>query len=273
MSTPGVSVIMPVYNTAAYLGQAIESILGQTFTDLELLIINDGSTDSSASVIGQYKDPRIIYVENEVNKGLVYTLNRGIDLARGEWIARMDGDDISLTNRLEMQLNHLISHPGIDILATRIALMDESGADSGQWPADAANISPEQIRNYLPRDNCIAHPSIMARAAVMKKFRYREEQSESEDYDLWLRLVASGIGIHKLNTVLLRHRIVTNSFTRQRQKNVFSKLARVKFRFIDWAREEGLDGPFVREVRKQAYIDLGKAMLKNLKKNLWGTGS
>jgi hypothetical protein len=113
----------------------------------------------------------------------------------------------------------------------------------------------------------------MAKTSVMKTFRYREEQAESEDYDLWLRMAASGVQIHKLDEILLRHRIRSTSFTRERQQNVFSKLARVKLRFVDWAISAGLSGPFVTQVRRQAYLDRGRAVLKNIKTSVWGTGS
>ena len=96
---PKVSVLLPVYNAEKYLQEAIDSILRQTFTDFELLLINDGSTDGSEEVIRQYHDDRIVYIKNDGNKGLIYTLNRGIEAAKGTYIARMDADDVSLPER------------------------------------------------------------------------------------------------------------------------------------------------------------------------------
>ena len=105
MNTPAVSVIMPVYNADKFLNQAIHSILNQTFTDLEFIIINDGSEDKSKEIIKGYQDSRIIYLENTRNEGLVPSLNKGISAAKGKYIARMDADDIALESRLQMQID------------------------------------------------------------------------------------------------------------------------------------------------------------------------
>src|SRR5450432_2078787 len=96
MNPPEISVILPAYNTEAYLGKAIQSLLDQSFRDFELLIINDGSTDKTEDIIRSFSDPRIVYIKNEQNYGLIDTLNKGIDISRGKYIARMDGDDICL---------------------------------------------------------------------------------------------------------------------------------------------------------------------------------
>ena len=115
-TVPGVSVVMPAYNAEKYLREAIDSILAQTYTDFELIIINDGSTDSTKEVIHSYSDPRIIYIENERNSGICITLNKGLDASRGRYIVRMDSDDISVPERLEVQvwMPTLISeHPAL----------------------------------------------------------------------------------------------------------------------------------------------------------------
>ncbi len=221
MPSPKVSVIMPVFNASTYLGEAIQSILNQTFTDFEFIILNDGSTDQSEQVILSFADKRIRYVKNDRNSGVIFTLNKGIDMAQGEWIARMDGDDISDSRRFEKQLEYLNTHAGSVVLATRISLINEKGDISGVWKDDEAAITCPQIRAWLPRNNCIAHPTIMMRTAVLKKYRYHENQLHSEDYDLWLRLVSDGIDIHKLNEPLLNHRIHTSSVTRSQKQNVF----------------------------------------------------
>jgi glycosyltransferase involved in cell wall biosynthesis len=100
MIVPAVSVILPAYNCEKYIAQAIESVLQQTFTDLELIIINDGSIDKTESIILSFSDPRIIYLKNEINRGLIFTLNKAIEIAQGNYIARMDADDISLPARI-----------------------------------------------------------------------------------------------------------------------------------------------------------------------------
>jgi glycosyltransferase involved in cell wall biosynthesis len=268
MSSPRVSVIMPVYNTAAYLGEAIQSILDQSYGDFEFIIINDGSTDHSEQIINSFNDPRIIYLNNEENQGLVYTLNRGVNLASGEWIARMDGDDISLPIRFEEQMQYLHDHPYVDVLATTVQLIDEQGADAGIWVDDQSAILPEQILAHLPVNNCIAHPTVMVRAEILKKFKYLEEQAQAEDYDLWLRMASRGYVIHKLNETLVKHRISRTSFTRSRQQNVFSKLAITKFRFAKKAWRSGNRGSFVFKTYCYACLDEIKAWMKPIKQKL-----
>ena len=124
---PKLSVIMPVYNGERYLSQAIESILNQTFRDFELLIINDGSTDRSREIAASYADPRIVLTDNERNMGLSRSLNRGIRLARGEYIARQDADDLSHPDRLRRQVEYLERHPDTVLLGTRIQWIDPQG--------------------------------------------------------------------------------------------------------------------------------------------------
>jgi glycosyltransferase involved in cell wall biosynthesis len=268
MSSPTVSVIMPVFNTAEHLGEAIQSILDQRYANFEFIIINDGSTDHSKQIINSFNDPRIITLENEQNQGLVFTLNRGVNLARGEWIARMDGDDISLPIRFEEQMQYLHNHPYVDVLATTVQLIDEHGTDAGIWADDYANILPNQILDYLPVNNCIAHPSVMVRTQVLKKFTYLAEQAQAEDYDLWLRIAANGYVIHKLDHTLLKHRITRFSFTRSRQQNVYSKLATTKFRFAKNAWKNGNHSSFVRRTYWYACLDAVKAWLKPIYQKL-----
>jgi glycosyltransferase involved in cell wall biosynthesis len=227
-----VSIVMPVYNTAPYLRQAIDSILQQTFADFEFIIINDGSTDESGEIASEYTDHRIKYSKNEKNSGLVYTLNKGIEQAKGHYIARMDGDDIALPHRLEKQYNYLRLHEGVDLLASVVQLINEKGNSIGFWEDDKNNISPGEIRRFMAVNNCIAHPSIMAKADMFKQYRYDSDQYQAEDYDLWLRMLADGKKFHKLPDALLLHRVLPRSFTRSQQKNIFYKLATTKFRFF-----------------------------------------
>ena len=124
------TVLMPVYNAEKYVAEAIDSILNQTFNDFEFLIINDGSTDNSLDIIKSYDDPRITIINNETNLGLSHTLNKGIELARGEYIIRMDADDISLSIRLEKQIEFMDSNQHIGICGSWIQTFDKSGNQS-----------------------------------------------------------------------------------------------------------------------------------------------
>ena len=121
------SVVMPVYNAEKYLSEAIESILQQSFEDFEFLIINDGSTDRSKDIVLQYDDPRIIYVENDSNMGLIATLNRGIKLARGLFLARMDADDISVKDRFAKQIAFLKNNPNYRLCGSTVRIIDGKG--------------------------------------------------------------------------------------------------------------------------------------------------
>lgn len=268
MSVPVISVVMPFLNAAPYLREAVESLLEQTFTDFECILINDGSTDDSELIISSIKDNRIRYIRNPENKGLVYSLNLGLEEAKGMFIARMDGDDISHKDRFKKQLDYLHAHPEADLVCSVVELINEKGQLTGYWKDDRNHIHAEDIRNFLPMNNCIAHPTIMARAAIIKELKYKDSQSQAEDYDLWLRWIASGHTIHKSEHCLLKHRILSNSFTRQRQQNVFYKLAATKWRFAVDEIKKGNMNHFVFRSLLFAAGDMVKGTGKVIKKNI-----
>lgn len=261
---PKVSVILPVYNGEKYLKEAVDSILAQTFTDFELLLINDGSTDGSEAVLQGYKDERIVYVKNEKNTGLIHTLNKAINLAKGEYIARMDADDLALPERLQKQLSRL-EKSGAAVLFTRVKLMDAGGKPLPPWQDDAANVAPQRIKNFLKSDNCLAHPTVMGKTTLFKKYGYRYNQKYSEDYDLWLRLLADGLRIEKLEEPLLLHRILPTSETRFKKVNLYYRLAKVKIRFLWPQIKKGRITAFTAGVFLHAVADLAKAGGKEIK--------
>jgi glycosyltransferase involved in cell wall biosynthesis len=187
MHTPLVSVLMPAYNCEAYVLEAVSSMLTQTFSDYELLVIDDGSTDSTKKLLESVDDPRLRLVSNEHNIGLIGTLNRGLELAVGRYIARMDADDISAPERLEKQVRFLEAHPEIHILGSMVNLINEHGKAFGAitgYPKDA-----DEIHRYLLRECCLIHPSVMFRRdTVLGAGGYSDSARHAEDYDLWLRL-------------------------------------------------------------------------------------
>lgn len=181
---PFISILMPVYNCASYLREGIDSILKQTYTNFELLLINDGSTDNSKEIILSYTDSRIRYIENEQNLKLIATLNKGIDLAKGEYIARMDADDISSPNRLEVQMNYMLNHPFVDLCSTWGHMITKDGKILGNCKA----IDKTKLINCALFFTCpILHAAILCKAGVLKENKYKNFL-HSEDMELWINL-------------------------------------------------------------------------------------
>ena len=186
MSTPTVSVVMPVFNGAAYLGQAIDSVLAQTFTDFELLVVDDGSTDSSAVLAAAYGDPRLRLVKNEGNQGLPFSRNRGVELARGEYIAFLDSDDVALPSRLTQQLEYLRANPAVAGVGANAQPINADGTVRGaDWacPGDAA-----ACKAHLLFGAYINTSTFTVRRQVLLDCRFDPERALCEDYDLYIRL-------------------------------------------------------------------------------------
>ena len=186
MKSPKVTVLMSVYNGEEYLREAIESILNQTFEDFEFLIINDGSTDSSRDIVLSYRDPRAKLIDNEVNIGLTRSLNRGLELARGEYIARMDADDVSLAERLEKQVSYLETRPEIGVLGTWVKYIDGYGRSIKEMHPP---MGPDLIKWSLLFGNRLVHSSVMIQSAILEQVgTYSNEMIVAQDYDLWVRV-------------------------------------------------------------------------------------
>jgi glycosyltransferase involved in cell wall biosynthesis len=181
-----VSVLMSVWNGDRYLCQAIESILNQTFRDFEFLIINDGSTDRSRDIILSYTDNRIRLIDNGTNLGLTESLNQGLELARGEYIARQDTDDVSLPDRISKQVSFLDDHLEVGLLGTWTRAFDTRGVFVSEWRTPLNN---SLIRWSLLFGTSIAHPSVMMRrSAIEQAGGYHAWALYAEDYDLWCRM-------------------------------------------------------------------------------------
>jgi glycosyltransferase involved in cell wall biosynthesis len=175
---------MPVFNAEKYLREAIESILHQTFTDFELVIVNDGSTDGSKAIVRSFSDQRIRYVENETNLGMAKSLNKGIDLCCGKYVARMDADDISLPRRLEKQYRFMEAHPDIGICSSWAQVIDDNGRVTGKI---LLQTDPKLVFIHLLFSVPFVHPACCIRADLLKENKYQREPV-AEDYDLWSRL-------------------------------------------------------------------------------------
>jgi len=185
MGDPRITVLMSVYNGRRYLAEAMESILGQTRTDFEFLVIDDGSVEPVQDIIESFRDQRIRFHRQE-NQGLTRTLNRGLNLARGEYIARMDGDDVSHPERLEVQAAELDADPSLELIGCFFHVVDDRGAviETKELPLDSV------YRLWrLQFHNNYAHGSVMMRKdAVVRAGMYDEGLTCAQDFDLWCRL-------------------------------------------------------------------------------------
>lgn len=184
---------MPVFNAACYLAVAVESILGQTFADFEFVIVDDGSNDRSPAILKRFaeRDTRIRIVSRP-NTGIVGALNDGLAVARGEYIARMDADDISFPQRLETQLRYLEAHPELVAIGSGVLMVDPTGHPLKEFRAQT---DPKLLREWLiaASDIGIIHPSLVVRRDVMQRLGgYREPYKLVEDVDLFLRLLDEG---------------------------------------------------------------------------------
>ena len=220
------SVVLPVYNGAAFLPLAIESILQQDDPDFELLLIDDCSTDQSAQIIRRYaaSDSRIRPIFHSQNAGLAATLNEGLAEARTGLVVRMDQDDVALTKRIGTQVEFMQRRPDIVVAGSFAYHM-------GRRPADdrlvRLPVEHDEIVRTLPRENCIYHPTvIMRRQEILSLGGYRAEFRNSEDYDLWLRAAK----VHRMANIpepLLRYRFSVTGLTlgRKWQQALYTKMA------------------------------------------------
>lgn len=197
-----VSVLMPAYNAAAFIGEAISSILEQSYANFELIIINDGSTDSTENEIALFDDARIKYFRNEKNMGLIASLNSGIELCQGAYIVRMDADDLSLFNRIEKQVEFMNANPDIAV--------------AGSWYyaftlADGievkGNPDPDELKSTLLFNTPLCHPATIIRKSVLDlyNFSYDQHYKHVEDYALWMQ-ISKVAKISNVQEFLFRYR-------------------------------------------------------------------
>jgi glycosyltransferase involved in cell wall biosynthesis len=209
---PDLTVLMPLYNPGRVLGQAIDSVLAQSVTDFELLVIDDGSTDGSRDLIRAYarRDQRVRAILHDRNLGLAATLNEGLELSSGRLVARMDQDDEALPERLHRQRRFMQLHPDVLVAGSAVYHM---GARPEFDRLVVPPTSAAELRTVLERYNCMYHPSVMLRRdAIVRMGGYRAEFRNAEDYDLWLR-VSDVDGIANIPEPLLRYRFTARGMT------------------------------------------------------------
>ena len=211
---PFVSVLMPIYKTAPYLREAMDSMLCQTFKDFELIVLDDCSPDNAEEILDAYDDSRIVRYKGENNVGLSNVLNVGIEMARGKYIARMDSDDISLPNRLQIQVDYLEAHSEIDLVSVGMQLF---GVKESVWIRER---NPEKVKIEALFHSPVLHASSMWRKDSFERhgLRFRQEMVPAEDYDLWTRAMLKGLKLVNLPEVLYEYRIHEAQATVQTDK-------------------------------------------------------
>ncbi len=219
-----VSVIMSVYNGAAFLKSAIESILAQDLVNFEFIIMDDCSTDDSAQIIRSYQDPRIIFIQNTTNLGLTKSLNLGLKVAKGKFIARMDSDDVSRVDRLQTQFNYMKAHPEVWVLGSSATEIDSQGQSNNviQMPS-----SPGWIQLLMLLGNNMIHPSVMFdKAKILAIGGYDENFIYSQDFDLWSRVLQKNGILENLSEPLIQLRYHSQSISATKH-NLQKKLTRL----------------------------------------------
>jgi len=232
MRSPTISVVMPVYNAENYLDEAIQSILNQTYKDFEFIIINDGSTDKSLEIIEKYKniDIRIALINRE-NRGLIVSLNEGVEKAKGKYIARMDADDISLPERFEKQIE-LMEKDTLDICGCHYFMINENNEyiDSALVPLKHAS-----FMNYLSITTPFAHPSVMIRRNfIIKNNLYygNTKYKSAEDYALWIEFWNGDAKFGNVNEFLFKYRDFKTSLSKTNKKNISKEKINISKSFI-----------------------------------------
>lgn len=230
MPTPRVSVLMAVRDGALYLDEAIRSVLDQTFTDFECIVVDDGSTDGTDAILQRYQrqDTRIRLSRSGGN-GLSYALNHGLKLATGTYVARMDADDVSLAGRLAAQVRLMAERPEVGVCGTWIETFGAGGEEVRRYPTDDAT-----IRSWLLFESVLAHPSVMLRRDLFTNtdLAYDSAMLHAEDYDLWVR-AAQQTRLANVPEVLLRYRLHPQQVVRKHEVTKRETARRVRRRQLE----------------------------------------
>lgn len=245
MGIPTISVIMSCYNSERYLRESIDSILSQTYTDFEFIIWNDGSTDSTESIIKSYNDPRIVYI-SAPNQGLGKALHDACEKARGKYIARMDDDDIALPNRLQVEYDYMESHPNCILASCAVKYIDEGGNIIGCS-------GPALTDMVLKKTFSFVHPGAIFRTDVYRKTHGYYNLRTAQDKVLWQIMAPYG-KFQNINKILLKYRVQSNSIGRKQRIGELSECClQIRNRLVN----EGREG-----VYNQALIDLHNQIYK-----------
>ena len=222
-----VTVLMPVYNGEKYLQEAIDSILNQSYSYFEFLIINDGSTDQTDSIILDYSDDRIRYLKNESNIGLIATLNLGFSLSKGKYVARMDADDISLTHRIETQVAYLENNPKVGLLGSGYTIFGDNDVTIN-YPEDN-----ESLKLAALFYNPFCHPSVLIRKQVLETagLSFDEKYIHAEDYKFWTQFLSVTTCVN-LKENLLLYRSHSNQVSQVHEDEQIRNSKLIQFEYL-----------------------------------------
>lgn len=228
-STPLVTVGIPAYNAERFIGLAIKSVLAQTFTDFELIITDDGSTDDTVAIAHSFSDPRITVIADGENHGISYRLNQQINLARGKYFVRMDADDIMMPDRIEKQVRYLEAHPNVAIVSGQAIIIDEQNRIIGM--RCEYNIPRRFGMDDWISGRTLIHPSVAGKIETFRHYHYRDKYRGVEDIDFWARSCSSEILTILPFPVLyyrdpLKFKLKTYKFRRHQSERLYCELAR-----------------------------------------------
>lgn len=224
MSKLSLSIIIPAFNAERYISQSIQSVLNQTYNNFELIIINDGSTDNTRVIIESFDDERIKYFENEKNQGIVYSRNKGLRIAKGDYIGMLDADDIAYPEKFETQINFLEKNGDFGMIGSWARFIDENGKHMpGGWKLKA---KPEMIPSLMLFKNYFLQSAVLYRKECITKFTFKEGFDILEDYLIWLEIIKK-FKVWNLQEYLLDYRIHSGGITKTHQEEKVEKEKKV----------------------------------------------
>lgn len=272
-ATPRVTVFVPVHNREDMICVAVNSILAQTFTDFELVVVDDGSTDRTVEVLERYDDPRLRVERNPSNLGIPATRNRGLELARGEYIALLDSDDHAYPERLARQVRYLDAHPDITQVGSWCSFMDAGGKMLGKVRRQPTR--SDDIHAHMLFHCPLVNRTVMARTAVLREAGYDTDYPRCQDYDMHARLIANGHALANLPEILVCGREHPGRFTgqtsgigRERKMAIYARmLARIDIEANDdeLAGHHALTRPTERPLSAEEFLGWAEAWLWRIK--------
>ncbi|GLC87809.1 glycosyltransferase family 2 protein [Lysinibacillus piscis] len=266
-----ISALMTVFNGEKYIRQSIESILNQTFTDFELIIVNDGSTDDTRNIIQSYQDNRITLIELKENRGVGAAIKEGLKHVNRDFIAKVDADDIYMKNRFQLQLDYLQEHKNVSMVDGFINYFpDNKQIEESKRFYYLKNIHEEQLNSIFKHKEisekiywfpCITHSTLMFRSAILKTVSYNEDLKIGEDYDFYYKLNKLGFVIHKLPVKLADIRVSEASTTVREKHQMLNGMLDIK------------QDEFQKALNKDIYVwgtgELGQSTVEYLKNKGW----